>query len=347
MKTTRCDAPLSRPSTALIKVDRLREGAIPKILVVRSRGGIGDVLMTTPTVRAISDKYKCKVDYCTDFAYLDGALPKVLRGVPYIGEVFPHDQLDSRKEEYDAVVNLTCPCTVHEQPLAKPINRIDLFARHASVKLQDTSMDYVLDSKELEWAKEYLTKYNLMRRQLVMVQPSSSHTQRDAPVDKMVQAMNDLAAVEKNVVFLIITHDSDNLRSAWDMRHVHILHDFDVRQLSALMHYCDLVLCPDSAVLHMASAQSKRTVTLFGPTDPRARVNYHPEAVAIWPAKHLKNYPVWYQKPKDGFLCWKLLEPQIIADVSRALLKKLPLPKYNDLVTYGQYHYESTNYEIL
>ena len=133
----------------------------------------------------------------------------------------------------------------------------------------------------------------------------------------------------------------------WGVSRAHVLNNFDVRQLSAIMHFCDLVLCPDSAILHMASAQSKPTVTLFGPTDPRARVNYHPEAVAIWPAKHLKNYPVWYHRPTDGYLCWKLLDPTMIADVMRALLTKNALPPYQDLVTYGSYKYDSSNYEII
>lgn len=347
LQTTRPDTALTRPSNALTRLDKLRKGAPPKVLLIRSRGGIGDLLMTTPTARAIAERYNCKVDYCTDFDYLGGALPKTIRGISYIEDVFPHTELEDRREDYDAVINLTCPCVAHEQPLAKPINRIDLFARHAGISLQDTSLDYVFEPKELKWAKEYLTRQNLHNRQLVLVQPSSSHGHRDAPVTKMIQAMNAVASRAKNVVFLIITHDSDGAKNSWELLHARTLHNFDVRQLSAIMHYCDLVLCPDSAILHMAAAQSKSTVTLFGPTDPRARVNYHPEAIAIWPAKDLKSYPVWYQRPKDGYLCWKLLEPKVISDTMYALLKKTPLPKYHDLVTYGTYQYDSGNYEIL
>ena len=347
IRTLRPDTALVRPSNALIKLDRLRSGELPNILIVRSRGGIGDVMMTTPTVRTIANKYKCKVDYCTDYAYLDEALPKVLRGIDYIREVFDISELEKRKDVYDAVLNLTCPCTAHEVPLAPPINRIDLFARHAAVKLDSTKMDYVIQPKELKDAEEYLRRKNLLKDRLVLVQPSSSHSQRDAPFDKMVTAMNMLSARDPKVKFLVITHDSDNVKASWDLKHAYTLNNLDVRELSAIMHFCDLVLCPDSGILHMASAQSKPTVTLFGPTDPRARVNYHPEAIAVWPAKHIKSYPVWYQRPKDGYLCWKLLEPQMICDAMFSILQKIPLPPYKDLVTYGSYRYDSTNYEIL
>lgn len=347
LQTTRPDAPLSRPDMALHRLDRQRRGDTPKILVIRSRGGIGDVLMTTPTVRAISEKYGCKVDYCTDFDYLDGALVKALQGIEYIGEIIDHLDLPQKKDDYDAMVNLTCPCVVHEVPKATPVNRIDLFARHAGIALKHTRLDYRFLDGELDDAKAYLQDNGLAQYQLVLVQPSSSSVHRDLPPERMVQAINMVAAHERHVRFLIITHGSDNTQSNWNMSHMHVLHDFDVRQLSAIMHYCDLVLCPDSAVLHMAAAQSKPAVTLFGPTDPRARVNYHPEAIAIWPAKHLSNYPVWYQNPNDGYLCWKMMEPSMIAGTMHALLKKKPLPPYKDLVTYGSYRYEQTSYEIL
>jgi len=347
IRTTYPEAPFSRPSGALRKLDRLRSGEVPKILIIRSRGGIGDVLMTTPTVKAISHKYNCPIDYCTDFGYLDGALPKVLKGISYIREVFDVKDLNARQEDYDAVINLTCPCTVHEKPLAKPINRIDLFARHADITLTDHRMDYVLEDQEIAWAKDYLGKNGVLQYKLVFVQPSSSHTQRDAPFPKMIDAMNRVAKANSNVRFLIVTHESDNVKISWDLLHSMTVNNLDVRQLSALMHHSDLVLCPDSAILHMASAQSKPTVTLFGPTDPRARVNYHPEAIAVWPAKNLKNYPIWYEKSTDGYMCWKLLEPEIISNVMHALLNKLPLPAYSDLVTYGSYRRDSFNYEIL
>jgi len=347
LRPRRKESPFSKPCQALGHLDRVIKGEPPRICIVRSRGGIGDVLMTTPTVKAISKKYNCKVDYATDFEYLDGALLKVMTGNPYVGHIFEHRELDFRKDDYNAIINLTCPCTSHEKPLAPPVNRIDLFARHATIPLEDTSMDFVLSSDELEWARNYISSQGLSSYKLIMVQPSSSNTRRDAPVATMKNALTEILAHHKDIRALIITHSSDNTRTEWKFAETHVLQNFDVRQLAALMHYCDLVLCPDSAILHVASAFHKPTVTLFGPTDPRARVNYHPEAVAIWPGKELHNYPCWYEDPKDGYLCWKRLEPNVIAAACLAVMNKTDLPPSRDLVTFGQYKTSNEFYEIL
>lgn len=333
------------PSKALHQVDRLLRGETPEILVIRSQGGIGDVLMTTPTVKAISKKYKCQVTYATDMTYLEGALPKVLEGNPYIKEVIPWRGIAFQK--FDAVINLTCPCVAHEKPLAKPINRIDLFARHAGIPAEDKAIDYYIRDEELEWAKEYLRQRNLDKYKLILVQPSSSTTSRDAPVDKMKQSLVNVLSLEKKTRAIVITHETDNKKSNWNFPGVTVLNNEDCRRIAAIMHFSDLVICPDSAVLHIASALQKKTVTLFGPTDPNARVNYHPEAVAIWPGKELQNYPCWYENPGDGYMCWKRLEQDSITECSLALLNDFPLPMSRGLVTFGDYKFANKFYQVL
>lgn len=337
----------TRPSRALSEIDRIRQGEPPKICVVRSGGGIGDVLMTTPTVRAISKKYGCKVDYATEFGYLDGALAKVLQGNPYIERVIPWNDIHTKHDEYNAVLNLTCPCAVHEKPLAPPINRIDLFARHAGVQLDSPKMDLILSPEELETARTYISMHGLDRYRLVLFQPSSSSTCRDAPPEKMKDALQKVLSNRKDTRGLIITHLSDKNKVDWRYSETHVLNNFDVRQLAAIMYFCDLVVCPDSSILHLASALSKKCLTLFGPTDPRARVNYHPEAVSIWPGKELRNYPCWYEDPKDGYLCWKRLDTEVIAGSIVSMLDNKPLPPSRDYVTFGQYTHDLEQCEIL
>jgi ADP-heptose:LPS heptosyltransferase len=329
--------PYSKSSTSLIHLDYLMRGGTPKIAVTRRQGGIGDVLMTLPTVKAISKKYGVQVDYGTDFDYLSGALPKVLKYNPYIHNIVPWKEI--RPEDYHAIVELTCPCVAHEEPLARPINRIDLFARHAGlgIPLQDPSIDYFISPEEDSWARNYLITNGIDRFKLIMVQPSSSSTSRDIPPATLRTALTSILSSDRTLRAIVITHDSDNLKQDWNFTDVHKLHNKDVRHLAAIMKYCELVICQDSAVLHVASALHKPTVTLFGPTDPKARVNYHPEAIAIWPAQHLRNYPSWYRDSGDGGLCWKLIKPELITSVSLSILNKTPLLEKTDLVTFGNY----------
>jgi ADP-heptose:LPS heptosyltransferase len=313
--------------------------------VSRKQGGIGDVLMTLPTVKAIARKYNIKVDYATDFDYLDGALPKVLQGNPYIDKIFSWKKIDT--EEYDAIVELTCPCVEHEVPKAPPVNRIDLFARHTGIALTDHDIDYTVFPDEEEWAKDYLKTNNLHRSSLLLVQPSASASARDCPHPLLQRAIANILMLKRNMKALIITHGSDNVHTEWNIHNTHVFHNMDVRQIAAIMPFSDLVVCPDSAVLHLAAAHHHPTLTLFGPTDPRARVNYHPEAVAIWPAGQLNNYPTWYENPNDGYLCWKIIEEKYIVKTAIAILDNKPLPYPRQSVTFGSFVQENQHFQNL
>lgn len=335
----------TKPIQTLNHIDRLMKGGRPNLAITRKQGGLGDVLMTLPTVKAVSKKYGVQVTYGTDFDYLDGALPAVLEGNPYISKVVRWR--DINPDEYDGVIDLTCPCVVHEQPHAEPINRIDLFARHAQVHLDDPSIDYYIKDSERKWAQEYIILNNLDRYVRVLVQTSSTSTNRDCPHSKIKASVQGILQSQRNIRAIVLTHSSDNTKTDWQYSDVHIAHNLKARQIAALMEQCDLVLCPDSAILHIASALHKPTVTLFGPTDARARINHHPEAVAVWPAKNLKSYPVWYQDPRDGYLCWRLQEPELIAKTAIAVINHKPLPESNDLVTFGSYTQLSSNYQVI
>jgi ADP-heptose:LPS heptosyltransferase len=332
---------------SILRIDRLISDHKPSIMVTRINGGIGDVLMTTPTIRELSRKYDIKITYGTDFVYLDGALEKVLRYNPYIDNIIPWRSIN--KDEYDAVIDLTCPCIVHEKPGAPPINRIDLFARHIHINLRDKHIDYTISKEENIWANEYINSNNLSKyKYLVLVQPTSSALHRDIPVDKLKQCIINIVKMRRDVGFIIITNNSDNRKNInWkEINNVHVLDNFDCREIAALMKLCSLVICQDSAVLHLASALKMKTLALFGPTDPRARVNYHPEAVAYWPAGQLKGSPRWYDS-SDGGLCWKLMDNNIIVHLIESLLNNTPIQKSRDFVSFGNYIFEEQIYEVL
>ena len=54
-----------------------------------------------------------------------------------------------------------------------------------------------------------------------------------------------------------------------------------IQDLAALMQLSDLIVCVDSAPMHMASALDKRIVALFGPTDPAKLFLQSDKAVAL------------------------------------------------------------------
>lgn len=55
----------------------------------------------------------------------------------------------------------------------------------------------------------------------------------------------------------------------------------NLRELAALLHLSERVICHDSGPMHLAAALGKPTVALFGPTDPRRCGPYHPRARVV------------------------------------------------------------------
>jgi len=333
----------TRPSRSLPSIDRMRNGEPPRIALTRKQGGLGDVLMTLPTVKAISSKYNTQIDYGTDFGYLDGALAKVLEHNNYIKDVFQWE--DIKGDNYDAIIDLTCPCIAHEKPGASPINRIDLFANYCGVKLHNYEIDYKVTDEETEWAEEYMAESNLSQFKLILIHPFSSTTRRNIPADILKQSLIKILSSNRNLRAIIVTHDDK--ASDWNYSGMHVFNNFDVRHIAAIMAQCSLVVCPDSSLLHLAAALHMPTISLFGPTDPRARINYHPEAIAIWVAKELSCKCCWYSGCVKGYVCWKRLEEDVLSRSITSMLQGSPLPLSRDLITFGSYEIENQYYQIL
>lgn len=343
----------TQPTNQLNKINTLINQERPlELLFQRKCGGIGDVLCTLPLVKYVSKKYNNKIDYATDVNYLNGALVDVLKYNPYIRDVFDFRELDLFDNKYDTILDLTCPCVAHEKPGAKPMHRIDLFARHTGVSLTDCDIDYFITKEEEKHAYEYIYRNNLLRyEKKILLHVASSNLQRDCPINILLRSMSDLLKLNEDVLVFVLSHDTDNNQNNINLfthPHVHKLHNLNIRNIAAFMNVCDLVICPDSSILHLAAALHKKTLTIFGPTDPRARINYHPEAVSIWSGKELKQYPLWYENSgPNGYICWKIIEHDTITKTAHALLNNKVIPYNRHLVHFGDYDIENELYQIL
>ena len=197
--------------------------------------------MTLPTVKAIKKKYGGKVGYATDIDYLQGALPKVIQGNPYIDEIFDYKRLNYN--EWTTVIDLTCPCIAHEVPGAIPINRIDLFARHAGlgIPLEYPSIDYIITDKEKQWAKEWIEYRRLDGKKLVIIQVNSSTTRRDLPPVILLRSISGILN-KFNMYGIVVLHSDSPTDVNWKLDRIEIMKDYDVRSIAAVMNYCELVL---------------------------------------------------------------------------------------------------------
>lgn len=313
----------TRLGRRLVRLHKLLSGDAPHICIKRGEG-IGDLLMSTPVARFIIEQYpRAIVTYATNLNYLNGALPAVLQHNPYVHSVVDWDAIND--SEYDAVLDLHCPCVSHEQPRAAPINRIDLFARHVGIThLSNPRPVYVSLQQEVDEARVWLNNSIHVRQgdQVVVVNPFASNQQRSVDPALMRNVIGLFRNQCPSVKVIVVTHTSDFTNDfSWQPYAHAVAKDWPIRKIAALMQCCNLIICPDSALLHMAGALDIPAVGIFGPTDARARVNHYPRACGLWPGMSLSCAPCWYTSGQCHHkTCWKMIHAQDIFDLSMAVL---------------------------
>jgi ADP-heptose:LPS heptosyltransferase len=262
--------PTTKHGKQLIRLHKIMAGDAPSFCIVRGEG-IGDVLMTTPVASFLLSQYPgATITYATNTSYLNGALVKVLQHNPQVSNIVDWHAYD--ESQYDLVINLHCPCVAYEKPKVAPLNRIDLFARHAGIaQLTNTTPVYIVTQEELETAAEHLRSNIFMKRddKLVFVNTASSASDRTLDLDKIRDAIVRIRQARPNTKFVTMSHSSDQgERPLWDGYIDWEVRDWNIDQLAPLLALSDLLICPDSAMLHLAGALETPTLALFGLLSP-------------------------------------------------------------------------------
>ena len=302
-------AAISPPSVRLSRLRNLIKTQLPKVCIVRGEG-IGDVITTTPTVQAIRHQFqKIHLTYATNTRYLGGALVEVLKYNPDIDQIIERELLD--ESDFDLVVNLHCPCIHYEKRGNPPISRIDLFAKHAGVKLISPVPRFFIQEEEVSAGEALMGP--LMNEKTILVQPSASSTRRSIDHRTIKTA---LASLYKNfgIRSIILTHSTDWATDVlWEnIPGAALFKDLKIREIAGVMVHCDLTLCPDSSVMHLAAALGAPAVALLGPSHPKARVGHYKNIDSVWGGEGLAPCPCWYGSCPINTACWSAITPDRI-----------------------------------
>jgi len=300
------DAAFAMNKMGLTDVD----GAL-RICIQRKLGGVGDILMSTATVHAIRQQYpNSEITYATA-----PNLFRVVENNPDIDVIADFKKIDPGL--YDYFVDITSVCPPHEAKHKPPINRIDLFAKHVGIGLKSKVPVYEPTVDEVEWARTWLDNKwgDRDKYKLVFLSVSSFDSRRTWPVEKTIQLISEITALRSDVRFFV--DDFNGRGTQWNQLNT-LSERFAFRPMAALLNDCDLFVGPDSGPLHLAGALNKSIVSIFGPTDPAARINHYDSAVAV--TAELGCQHCWYAKCNYDHACLKRLE---VSSVQTAVLKKL------------------------
>jgi len=298
-----------------------RIGTAHRILVTRGVGGIGDLLMMTPGIRALR-----QMNPQSEIVFaVPGNLVALLNGNPHCKIVdIAAEGLDVR--DFDAWYNLSdCPSSRHESRTAPKVtlSRIELFAEGMGVEPSDLAVSgrqpvYRVSDDERELARRFLNQAG--SGPFVAVQLQAADRYRDYPhLESVVKSLAEHCDV---LVF------GDRPFSGFEYDRVTRVHSFGLRQAFAVVSQCAAVLAPDSSFIHLAGALDLPCVALFGPIDGRMRTQDYPRCITLDASDVHPCMPCWRDeltkcRVTDGrrSQCMADIDPRKVAHTTLSLLK--------------------------
>lgn len=188
----------------------------------------------------------------------------------------------------------------------EPIVKVaDLFLRYMGIKGADLSYDIFMDEAARKNALHYVRDLWRKGGPVIVFNPFSSHETRDLMPAQIYQTINMLIQRYPHAQIVFIGQPERMLgigvEDSW-ARNVHKFHSASIMDAVPLIKYADLVISPDTSIVHIASTFHKPTVGLYIHT-VRSLSNGKGNAK--------REYYLQMQKIKDNFFD----EPRIKAGV--------------------------------
>lgn len=294
---------------------------IVNILAHRDLGGIGDIIMTTSVIEEAVKKYShYKITYACPDQFLS-----LLENNPFITSLESIDS-DVTKKDWDVIVDLTSDCIKHEikhQPDVK-LNRVEIFAQKCGLSIDNVPRPKIyLSEDEILKAKEELKNFKL-KIGLVL---KSNASVRNWPYFKELRTLLSKKYPQATFLEFSIKKPAD-----WkSTKQSYEVYGRDLREVSALINECDVVISPDTGLAHIASALRIPTVWIFTHIDGKIRTKNYDN---VWvcqntPKNCVSNgIPCWYDIPcsqgeierKKNPLCSLAIKPEyVVSKVDKVL----------------------------
>lgn len=182
--------------------------------------------------------------------------------------------------------------------------------KQPSVKCEELVPKVVLKADSIDRMTAFLNKTGAAERskdsQLILLHPGTSRLATEKGIIKtwntecwiellqMIEKRNSERKPEHRDVVVIAGGPDDkeiinDIESRLSERSPYIVSAYgktkNISDLAALMYFSDLVVCVDSAPMHVAVGLQKSIVALFGPTDPALLLPKSPRFRAVWDSR--------------------------------------------------------------
>ncbi len=329
----------------------LELNGLNNILIIRL-SSLGDVLLTTPLVRTIKNKYpNISIDFLVKEEFKD-----LVAYNPYISNVFIYKKnadnfyelLSSlKKQNYNLIVDLQNNLrskkiikklrvksvkfqkhSINKLLLVKfKINRLN-FLPQIPVRYANSLNNFTLDDKGLDlFLPDNITSVLNKNERIIGFAPGSKHFTKMWPIEYFILLAKLLINNGFKIALFGGRSDKDDCKTIKDAvpEVINLSNDNNIFQTARDMKNCLALVCNDSGLMHVACAIKIPVLVLFGSTvkefgfTPYKNKNLILEnnSLDCRPCSHIGRSGC----PKKHFACMKSLSPEITFDKLKELLK--------------------------
>jgi ADP-heptose:LPS heptosyltransferase len=318
-----------------------------KFLIIRF-SSIGDIVLTTPIVRCLKNQVEdSEIHYLTKSKFAP-----VIEGNPYIDKIYKLDnnfnQLvhELKEESYDFIIDLhhnlrtlrvknrlkRFSLTFNKLNIEKwlmvnfKINKlpnIHIVDRYFealvpfSVENDNQGLDFFIPKDDQILLSELLPGLN---SKFMILAVGGGHFTKQIPVDKIIELLGN---IKYPVVLIGGKEDIDKAREVKKFAKetvYNLVGKLNIGQSASLINLAEIIVTPDTGVMHIAAALGKKIFSVWGNTIPAfGMYPYFPgKGSEIFEVNNLKCRPcskIGHKKcPKKHFKCMMALDFQNLAD---------------------------------
>lgn len=277
---------------------------IKSILLVRN-DGIGDMVITTPMIRALAQK-----GYQVSVMSQKSCLP-IIHNNPYITETFiwddnfSHSQVQQLEQtiqsrQFDLLIDMRYPVYFKHRPHrimlchylgAKYkigwnksglgvydisinhytrrnhyITLVNKFLEFLNIHNADLRYEFFIDPQIEKHAQTHIQE---LRQQgaapIIILNPYTGHTRRDMTTQQICESAQQIFALHPNARIIAIGLQERIEKLIQELNHKHITYfpSKSIIDIIPLIKYADLVISPDTSIIHIVSAYQKPLVALY------------------------------------------------------------------------------------
>lgn len=281
------------------------------VLVTRGMGGIGDLLMMTPGLRALAQRQRRPVKFAVSAKFFP-----IFANNPHV-ELLDIDGPPLDVSKFGRWYNLTrCPAGHHESRRRPNVRkgRVELFAGGMGVRRRQLDrsgweIELTLDRQQTSFRNQFIAARGLEDKPLVGVQPFSRDEYKDHPdIHGIIERLS------QDYDVLIFHHLGEGLPSG---PRVFSTAGLDLSQSLALVSALRVLVTIDSAFLHAAAAFDIPVVAMFGPTDGKLFTRHHRRANVLAATETFPCIPCWRNEDLPCRISGKTGTSPCIASISQ------------------------------